>query len=212
VPFSAMLDGQRVDLVGEDADDVWARAEEAKTEGRLRCKGCDGELRLRAPMNKSRHFFHLRKADHCPLSGAPESEAHGRAKRAVAAAIRESGARRRSSGLARVGPSWPMYSRNGPTDLETYFESSSRYRSLLRHETEPLSEMRSERPQLTALSGCSWLGRPRTARIYRPQVGRIGRTKSHRSCSRATTTGPAGGRLISRERTLVGARRRSRAW
>jgi hypothetical protein len=91
VPFSAMLDGQRVDLVGEDADDVWARAEEAKTEGRLRCKGCDGELRLRAPMNKARHFFHLRKADHCPLSGAPESEAHGCAKRAVAAAIRESG-------------------------------------------------------------------------------------------------------------------------
>jgi hypothetical protein len=91
VPFSAMLDGQRVDLFGEDADDVWARAKVAKLEGRLRCKGCDGELRLRAPMNKSRHFFHLRKADHCPLSGAPESEAHGRAKRAVAAAIRETG-------------------------------------------------------------------------------------------------------------------------
>ena len=86
-----MLDGQRVDLFGEDADDVWARAEEAKRGGRLRCKACDGELRLRAPMNKSRHFFHLRKADLCPLSGASESEAHVRAKRAVAAAVRESG-------------------------------------------------------------------------------------------------------------------------
>lgn len=91
MPFSAMLDGQRVDLIGDDADEVWARAEEAKREGRLRCKGCDGELRLRAPIDKSRHFFHLRRTDHCPLSGAPESEAHHRAKRAVAAAIRESG-------------------------------------------------------------------------------------------------------------------------
>lgn len=91
MPFSALLDGERVDLVGEHADAVWARANAVKHEGRVRCKGCGGELRLREGAGFARHFFHLRKPDDCLLSGTAESPEHLRAKAAVAAAVQESG-------------------------------------------------------------------------------------------------------------------------
>lgn len=91
MPFSALLEGQRVDLVGENADAVWARANIVKHEGQVRCKGCGGELRLREGAGIARHFFHRRKPDVCILSGPAESPEHLRAKTAVAAAVRASG-------------------------------------------------------------------------------------------------------------------------
>lgn len=116
MPFSAMLDGVRVDLLGDDADDVWARARAARPEGTLRCKGCDGRLSTRDPVNRSRHFFHPKSSDDCPLAGRT-SEAHLAAQKAVAAAVRRSG------GTAEV--EWVSAGRSFVADVLAVWHSDS---------------------------------------------------------------------------------------
>jgi hypothetical protein len=90
VPFSALIDDRQVRLVGPDSDETWERAQAAKREGRIRCRGCGGEMRTRHGANIDRHFFHKAAPDSC-LLGTGEGKTHLRTKLAIAEAIEGSG-------------------------------------------------------------------------------------------------------------------------
>lgn len=90
MPFSALIDDEPVHLAGADSEDVWQRAQQAKRDGRIRCRGCGGEMRTRSGKNTVRHFFHKVKPDSCLLGGG-EGATHLRTKMALAAAIEASG-------------------------------------------------------------------------------------------------------------------------
>ncbi len=90
MPFSALIDQDTVHLAGPGAAEVWERAQRVKNEGRVRCRGCGGELRTRSGANTVRHFFHRTKPDAC-LLGCGEGRTHLRVKLALAEAIEASG-------------------------------------------------------------------------------------------------------------------------
>lgn len=92
MPFSALIDDVPVRLVGPNSEDTWTRAQAVKHEGRIRCRGCGGEMRTRHGANIDRHFFHKAAPDSCLLATG-EGKTHLRTKLAIAEAIEASGGR-----------------------------------------------------------------------------------------------------------------------
>jgi hypothetical protein len=90
VPFSALIDGTPVRLIGPGSDETWERAQAVKQEGRIRCRGCGGEMRTRHGASIDRHFFHKVAPDSC-LLGTGEGKTHLRTKLGIAEAIEASG-------------------------------------------------------------------------------------------------------------------------
>jgi hypothetical protein len=100
VPFTALIDGMEVRLLGRDSDNTWKRAQEVKREGRIRCRGCGGEMRTRQGATIDRHFFHKAAPDACLLATG-EGKTHLRTKFAFAEAIEASGGRAYVEHIAR---------------------------------------------------------------------------------------------------------------
>lgn len=90
MPFSALIDDMPVHLIGSDSNATWERAQAIKREGRIRCRGCGGEMRTRHGAGIERHFFHKAAPDSC-LLGTGEGKTHLRTKFAIAKAIEASG-------------------------------------------------------------------------------------------------------------------------